>query len=197
MIIYGDLNSGNCLKVKYTADYLGLPYTWVPIDITKGESRTGEFLARNPQGQVPMIELPDGRALAQSNAIIRYLARDSALLPDDAFAQAKIDELLFWEQYSHEPYIAVCRFHMKYLGRPKEAREPQRVERGEAALDLMERLITRRDWFVGATMTIADVSLLAYTRLAHEGGFDLANRPSVRAWIARAERALGLEPASP
>ena len=128
-------------------------------------------------GQVPAIELDDGRCLAQSNAIIRFLARDSALLPEDGFAQAKIDELLFWEQYSHEPYIAVCRFHMVYLGRPKEAREPQRVERGEAALDLMEKLLAGRDWLVGSSMTIADIALLAYTRLAHEGGFDLAGRP--------------------
>ena len=167
----------------------------MPVDITKGESRTAAFLARNPQGQVPTIKLPDGRVLAQSNAIIRYLARGSALLPDDAFLQAKIDELLFWEQYSHEPYIAVCRFHMHYLGRPKEAREPARVERGEAALDLMDKLLTGRDWLVGTTMTIADVALVAYTRLAHEGGFDLAPRAAVRAWIARSEQALGLEPA--
>jgi glutathione S-transferase len=197
MIIYGDLASGNCLKVKYTADHLGLPYRWVAVDITKGESRTAAFLARNPQGQVPTIELADGRVLAQSNAIIRYLARGSALLPQDAFAQAKVDELLFWEQYSHEPYIAVCRFHMKYLGRPIEAREPARVERGEAALDVMDKLLAGRDWLVGTTMTIADIALLAYTRLAHEGGFDLAPRAAVRAWITRCEGALGLQPAVP
>jgi glutathione S-transferase len=193
MIIYGDLASGNCLKVKYTADHLRLPYTWVPVDITKGESRTPEFLARNPQGQVPTIELPDGRVLAQSNAIIRYLAHGTALLPGDAFAQAKVDELLFWEQYSHEPYIAVCRFHMRYLGRPKETRDQARVERGEAALGLMEKMLAERDWLVGPTMTIADVALVAYTRLAHEGGFDLAPRPAVRAWIGRCERTLGLQ----
>jgi glutathione S-transferase len=196
MIIYGDLASGNCLKVKYTADYLRLPYSWAPIDITKGESRTREFLARNPQGQVPTIELPDGRVLAQANAIIRYLARGSALLPGDAFAQAKVDELLFWEQYSHEPYIAVCRFHMKYLRRPKETREPARVERGEAALELMEKLLAGRDWLVGTTMTIADIALVAYTRLAHEGGFDLASRAAVRAWIGRCEQTLGLDAAA-
>jgi glutathione S-transferase len=195
MIIYGDLASGNCLKVKYTADHLHLPYTWVPIDITKGESRTSEFLRRNPQGQVPTIELTDGRVLAQSNAIVRYLARGSALLPDDAFAQAKVDELLFWEQYSHEPYIAVCRFHMRYLGRPKETRDQPRVERGEAALDLMEKLLAGRDWLVGPAMTVADIALVAYTRLAHEGGFDLAPRAAVRSWIGRCEQALGLETA--
>ena len=101
MKIYGDLGSGNCLKVKYTADHLGLSYDWVPIDILNNESRTPDFLARNPQGQVPVIEMDDGRTLAQSNAIIRFLAHGTALLPADPFAQAKVDEWLFWEQYSH------------------------------------------------------------------------------------------------
>ena len=196
MKIFGDLGSGNCLKVKYTADYLGLPYTWVPIDIMKGESRTPQFLARFPLGRIPAVELGDGRVLAESNAIVRYLARSSALLPDDAFTQAKIDELLFWEQYSHEPYVATTRYHIVYLKRSLDQREAWRVERGEAALDTMDRrLLVGRSWLVGETMTIADIVLLAYTRLAHEGGFDLSSRPNVRAWIARCEDALGLEPA--
>jgi glutathione S-transferase len=195
MKIYGDMGSGNCLKVKYTADRLGLAYEWVPIDIMKGESRTAEYLARFPMGQVPAVELDDGRTLAQSNAIIRFLARGSPLLPDDAFAQAKIDELLFWEQYSHEPYIATTRYHIVYLKRSLAQREHWRVERGEAALDLMERLLGRRGWFVGDSLTIADIALLAYTRLAHEGGFDLGPRRNVRAWIGRCEDVLGLEPA--
>jgi glutathione S-transferase len=111
----------------------------------KGESRVPAYLEKFPQGQVPAVELADGRTLAQSNAIIRFLARGSRLLPDDAYEQAKVDEWLFWEQYSHEPYVAVCRFHMKYLGRPKEAREAWRVERGEAALDLVEQQLRSRD----------------------------------------------------
>jgi glutathione S-transferase len=193
MKIHGDLISGNCLKVKYTADILGLRYAWVPVDVVKGETRTPAFLRLNPQGQVPVIELEDGRCLAQSNAIIRYLARDSALLPKDAFAQAKVDELLYWEQYNHEPYVAVCRFHMLYLGKPKDAREGWRVERGEKALDYMDRQLDGRKWFVGDAMTIADISLLAYTRLAHEGGFDLSSRANIRAWIGRCETALGLD----
>jgi glutathione S-transferase len=195
MKIYGDLQSGNCLKVKYTADHLGLTYTWVPVDITKGESRTADYLRLNPQGQVPALELDDGRSVGQSNAIIRYLARDSTLLPADAFAQAKVDELLFWEQYSHEPYIAVCRYQMFYLGKPKDAREGWRVERGEKALDYMNSHLDERKWFVGDAMTIADISLLAYTRLAHEGGFDLSRRGNVRSWISRCEAALALKPA--
>ena len=190
MQIYGDVISGNCLKVKWTADAVGRPYTWVPIDIMKGESRNAAYLAKFPQGQVPAVEFDDGRTLAQSNAIIRYLARGSHLLPDDGFAQAKIDEWLFWEQYSHEPYVAVCRFHMKYLGRSKAEREAWRVERGEKALDLIEQQLSGSDFLAGAGLTIADVAVVAYTRMADEGGFDLAERPGIRKWIARCESSL-------
>jgi glutathione S-transferase len=193
MKIYGDLGSGNCLKVKYTADLIGRAYTWVPIDVTKGQTRSAEFLAKFPMGQIPAVEFDDGRRLAQSNGIVRYLARGSALLPADPFVEAKIDELLFWEQYSHEPYLAVCRFHMLYLGRPKEAREPQRVERGEQALEFLDRLLAGRQWLVGETLSIADLVLLPYTRLAPEGGFDLSRRHNVRAWIQRCEKTLGLD----
>ena len=149
MKIFGDLGSGNCLKVKYTADHLGLPYTWEHVDIMKGETRTPESLTRFPLGRIPAVEFDDGRRLAESNAIIRYLARGSALLPDDAFVQAKIDELLFWEQYSHEPYVATTRYHMVYLKRSLDQREAWRVERGEAALDLMNRLLGGQEWLVG------------------------------------------------
>jgi len=195
MKIFGDLGSGNCLKVKYTADHLGLPYTWVPVDIMKGGTKTPEFLARFPIGRIPAVEFDDGRTLSESNAIIRYLARGSALLPDDAFTQAKVDELLFWEQYSHEPYVATTRYHIVYLKRSLDQREAWRVERGEAALDLMDDLLNEGAWLVGEAMTIADIALLPYTRMAHEGGFDLSSRPEVRAWIGRCEEALGLEPA--
>lgn len=192
MKIHGDINSGNCLKVKYTADLLGLEYEWIAIDVAKWETRTPAFLAMNPQGQVPVVDFGGGKVLAQSNAIIRYLARGSALLPDDAFTQAKIDEWLFWEQYSHEPYIAVCRYHMFYLGKSKESRDPARVERGEKSLSFMNEQLAGRRFLVGDTLTIADISLLAYTRLAHEGGFDLDARSNVRLWISRCERDLGL-----
>ena len=192
MRIFGDLGSGNCQKVKFAADYLGLPYTWEAIDITRGETRTPEFLARNPFGQVPVVEFDDGRCLAQSNAIVLHLARGTALVPADRFARAKADELLFWEQYSHEPYVAVARFQMVYLGKPASAREPRIVERGDKALDTMERLIAGRSYFVGEALSVADIALLPYTRLAHEGGFDLRSRPGVREWIARCERDLRL-----
>lgn len=192
MRIYGDTSSGNCLKIKCVADHLGLPYTWITVSALSGETKSQAFLQRNPMGQIPVIEFDDGRHFAQSNAIIRYLARGSALLPDDAFTQAKIDEWMYWEQYSHEPYIAVCRFHMHYQGKPKEAREAWRVERGEKALDLMESQLAGRPYLVGDTFTVADVSLFAYTRVAHEGGFDLASRPNVCNWIARCEKQLKL-----
>ena len=192
MRIYGDLNSGNCLKVKYTADYLGLDYEWIPIDITQGESRTSDFLRINPQGQVPAVQLEEERFLAQSNAIIRYLARGTVLLPGDPYLQAKVDEWLFWEQYSHEPYIAVCRFHMLYQGKSRETRASWRVERGELALDYMENHLAGRQWLAGDTFTIADISLLAYTRVANEGGFDLALRPQIRQWVQNCEQLLSL-----
>ncbi len=193
MKIHGDKISGNCLKVKYTADYLDLPYDWVDIDINTGESRTAKFLAMSPQGQVPVLELDDGRTLAQSNAIMRYLANNTALLPDSDFAVAKVDEAMFWEQYSHEPYIAVCRFQMLYAGKSASEREDWRVERGELALEYMNsHLSTREFWVDTAGISIADIALLAYTRVAHEGGFDLGKHAHIPRWITHCETALRL-----
>src|SRR6516165_7880772 len=191
MKIYGDLNSGNCLKVKWVCDRLALPYSWIAVDILKRETRNAEFLKLNGAGQVPVVEFDDGSTLAQSNAIIRYLARHSDLIPKDAFAAAKMDEWLFWEQYSHEPYIAVCRFQMLYQGKRRAAREAWRVERGEKAFDLMEGQLVGREWLATGRFTIADIALLPYSRLAHEGGFDLSGRPGLIAWISRCENALG------
>ena len=192
MKIFGDLNSGNCLKVKWVCDRLALPYDWIAIDTMKGETRTPQFLAMNGAGQVPVIELDDGRTLAQSNAIIRYLARGSDLIPADSFLAAKMDEWLFWEQYSHEPYIAVCRFQMVYLGKPAADLDPDKVKRGHAALARMEQQLAATPFLVSDTISLADVALLAYTRLAHEGGFDLSSYASIRHWIGAAERALNL-----
>ena len=120
MKIYGDSKSGNCLKVSWTADFLGRSYTWIETDIMQGESRTPDFLAMNPAGQVPVVVLEDGRTLAQSNAIILHLAEGSSLIPQDAYDRARMLEWLFWEQYSHEPYVAVARFQVRYLGKPVE-----------------------------------------------------------------------------
>jgi glutathione S-transferase len=197
MKICGDLNSGNCLKVKWTCDRLGLPYEWIAIDTMKGETRTPAFLALNPAGQVPVVAFEDGRSLAQSNAIIRYLARRSGLIPTDPWLEAKMDEWLFWEQYSHEPYIAVCRFQMVYLGKPASELDPDKVRRGHAALARMEQHLADSEFLAGARLSLADVALLAYTRMAEQGCFALKDYPAVRAWIARAEAGLGLPAFSP
>lgn len=192
LTIHGDSRSGNCLKVKWTAERLGLPYRWVEVDIMSGGSRTPEFLAMNPAGQVPLAILADGRPLAQSNAIILHLAEGSDLIPSDAYDRARMLEWMFWEQYSHEPCIAVRRFQRLFLGKPDAEIDPRLMERGLAALARVETGLRNAAFLVGERLSLADVALVAYTRLAHEGGFDLAGFPAVRAWIARVEEELGL-----
>lgn len=190
MKIYGDSISGNCLKVKWVADSLGLSYDWIETDIMAGQSRTPAYLAINPAGQVPAVVLDDGRPLAQSNAIILHLAHGSALIPPDAYDRARMMEWMFWEQYSHEPYVAVARFQVRYLGKAAGDLEPRIVERGKAALRRLEDGLSTTPFLVGQTLSLADVALVAYTRVAHEGGFDLTEYPRVGAWIGRVERAL-------
>jgi len=195
MKIYGDTNSGNCLKVKWVCDKLALPYRWIAVDTMKRETRTAEFLKLNSAGQVPAIEFDDGRTLAESNAIIRYLARGSDLIPADPYDAAKMDEWLFWEQNSHEPFVAGCRFQTVYLGKPVSDLDPDKVKRGYAALARMEHHLAATRFFVGDRISLADVALLAYSRVAHEGGFHLDGYASIRRWISEAERSLGLPPA--
>ena len=192
--IYGDSISGNCHKVKWTADLLGVAYEWIETSVLRGETRSAEFLALNPAGQAPVLVTERGRALAQSNAIILFLAEKHGgdLLPEKAFARAKVYEWLFWEQYSHEPYVAVRRFQKAYLGTPDENLDPKLLERGLAALALMDRRLNEERFIAGPDFTLADIALLAYTRLAPEGGFDLAAFPALRAWIARAEKRLDI-----
>lgn len=192
MKIYGDSKSGNCLKVKWVADFVGRPHLWIETDIMQGQSRTPEFLAMNPAGQVPAVILEDGRPLAQSNAIMLHLAEGSELIPQDPYDRARMLEWLFWEQYSHEPYIAVARFQVKYQGRPVAELEPRLVERGNAALARMELALGESPFLVGVRPTLADVALVAYTRMAEDGGFRLTDYPKVVAWIARVEQALNI-----
>lgn len=192
--IYGDSISGNCLKVKWTAQHLGIPHEWIEVDVVKGEARSTAIRAMNPAAQVPTILLEDGRALAQSNAIIVHLAEGSSLIPEDAYWRAKMFEWLFWEQYSHEPYVAVRRFQLHYLGKTAAELDPKLLERGEAALARMEAWLEASPYLVNGALTCADISLVAYTRLAHEGGFDLARFPAVKAWVATVDADLGLEP---
>lgn len=190
MRIYGDSISGNCLKVRWVAEYLGRSFDWVETDILKGESRTPEFLALNPVGQVPLVILDDGRPLAQSNAIILHLAEGSGLIPTDAYDRARMLEWMFWEQYSHEPYVAVARFQVRYAGKPVSELEPRLVERGKGALQRLEDGLALSTFLVGDAVSLADVALVAYTRVAHEGGFDLGDYPAVAAWVKRVEAAL-------
>ena len=159
----------------------------------KGETRTPDFLRLNPAGQVPLVVLEDGRTLAQSNAIMLYLAEGSDLIPADAFDRARMFEWMFWEQYTHEPAIAVRRFHKAYLNKPDDEIDPALMVRGRAALARMQAALSApgcAGWLAGDRASLADLALVAYTRVAHEGGFDLAEYPAVQAWVARVEATL-------
>jgi glutathione S-transferase len=193
--IYGNSVSGNCWKVKWTADALAIPNEWIEVAIFAGESRTPEFLALNPWGQVPTVILADGRVLTQSNAIILHLAEGSHLIPSDPYARAKMNEWLFWEQNSHETTIATRRAHVNYRGKTEAEIDPALLVRGNDALARMELQLQAAPFLVGDALTLADIALVAYTRVAHEGGFDLADYPNVTRWVARVEQALGIGPA--
>lgn len=192
LTLYGDSISGNCLKPKWTADLLGVPYDWRETSVIAAATRTAEFLALNPWGQVPLAVLADGRTLTQSNAIMLWLAEGSRLIPQDAWDRAQMFAWLFWEQYSHETSIAVRRFRVAFQKLPDSEIEPHLKTKGDAALAHMEASLAGRRYFVGDSLTCADIALVAYTRWAPSGGFDLAPLPNVRAWIARVERDLDL-----
>jgi glutathione S-transferase len=190
MRIYGDTISGNCLKVRWLCDRLALPYEWIETSALDGTTRGAQFLALNPAGQVPAIELDDGRVLGQSGAIMRYLARGSPLIPADPFEAVKMDEWLFWEQNNHEPNVAVCIADLCYRGKTVAELDPRRVANGKAALALMDQHLATRRFFVAQTLTLADIALVAYSRRAPDGNFDLAAHGHLRRWIADVERSL-------
>lgn len=192
LTVYGDIRSGNCLKVRWLLDRMELDYQWIETDVLSGATRSPEFLKMNPAGQLPTAVLADGRALAQSNAILVHMGEGSAWIPGDPFDRARMFEWLFWEQYSHEPYIAVARFQRTLGGRSAAEIEPRLMERGYAALDRMEAALAEGDWLAGDGPTLADLALVAYTRAAPEGGFDLEPYPCVRAWIGRVEAVFGI-----
>ena len=185
--VYGMKTSGNCYKVQLLLEQIGRPYRWIEIDSTTGQTRTPEYLARNPNGKVPLLELDDGRRLAESNAILCYLAEGTPLLPTDAWQRAEMLQWLFFEQYSHEPCVAVARFICLWLAddHPRTAELPRLRERGYQALDVMERHLTGREFFVGSGYGVADIALFAYTHAAADGGFDLSRYPAITAWLAR------------
>jgi glutathione S-transferase len=193
LTVYGDSISGNCLKIKFVADRLGIPYNWVEVSVLAKETRTPEFLAMNPAGQVPVVRFADNNVLAQSNAIILHLAEGSTLIPADAFERAQMYQWLFWEQYSHEPAIAVLRFQKHYLNKPDSEIDPALPKRCAAVLTLMNNHLAGRSHFVGGALSLADVALVAYTRFAHQAGLDLAQYPGVRAWVRRIETELKIE----
>lgn len=192
LTVYGDNRSGNCLKVKWLLDHRRLDYRWVDVDVMGGGARSPAILALNPAAQVPLVVLDDGRALAQSNALLMYFGEGTPLIPADAYDRARMLEWMFWEQYSHEPYIAVARFQRVYLGKPAKEIDPKLMERGRAALDRMELALTGQPWLAGPAVSLADIALVAYTRVAHEGGFDLAPYPAVSGWVSRVEQAVGI-----
>jgi len=185
--VYGMADSGNCYKVKLALEQLGKPYRWVEVDSTKGGTRTKEFLAMNPNGKVPTLQLEDGGFLPESNAILYYLAEGTPLLPADKLGRARALQWMFFEQYSHEPYIAVARFILRYLpgGHARRAELPRLQERGHQALAVMEQHLAGAPYFAGGGYSVADIALYAYTHCAADGGFDLARYPALRAWLGR------------
>lgn len=187
--LYSMQNSGNCYKLRLAMAQLAVPFRLSDIDILASESRTPEFLAINPNGRVPTLVLDDGRALPESNAALWYLAEGSDLLPEDRFARARALQWMFFEQYSHEPYIAVARFwlHIKPGGAQEKTAADFAfwTDRGNQALAVMETHLAENDFFAGGTYSIADIALYAYTHVADEGGFDLAPYPNLRGWLER------------
>jgi glutathione S-transferase len=185
--VWGDVYSGNCFKVKLLLEQLQRPYEWIHVDILDRQSRTPEFLAMNPNGRIPLLQTSDGVYLPESNAILHYLADSTWMLPTDRLAHAQVLQWMFFEQYSHEPYVATARYIVRYLGRPADRAEilKQKMSPGYAALDVMESHLNSRAYFVGEKYSIADIALYAYTHVAGEGDFDLSGYPAILAWIER------------
>jgi glutathione S-transferase len=188
LTLYDYMDSGNGYKCRLVLAHLGLPFKLIERDILKGETRTSEFLKRNPNGRIPTLEIEDGSHLFESGAIIWYLAEGTKLAPRDRKARAETLQWMFFEQYSHEPYIAVARFWKHYLPKLSPLQEmdlPNKMKGGYAALDVMERHLATRRFFVDETFGLADVALYAYTHVAHEGEFDLSKYANINAWMAR------------
>jgi len=187
LTLYDNLDSGNGYKVRLLLSLLGQPYRWVELDLERGETRTPQFLAKNPNGRVPVLELEDGSCLAESDAILWYLAEGTPFVPEDRLARAQVLQWMFFEQYSHEPYVATSRYILRHLppDHPRRTELPQRLERARAALEVMERHLEWRRWFVADRYTVADIALYANTHVAHEASLALEPWPKVRAWLER------------
>jgi glutathione S-transferase len=197
--LYGMTGSGNCYKPALAMSQLGIAFRWQEVEMLKGATRTPEYLALNPNGKVPLLCLPDGRLLAESNAMLCYLAEGSPLLPAERYAHALALQWLFFEQYSHEPYIATVRFWVRYLHKQDEWRTKigEAMEKGYAALGVMEQQLGRTPFLAGDGYTIADIALYAYTHVADQGGYTLESYPQVRAWLQRVAQQPGYVPMEP
>lgn len=196
MKLYDDPDSGNGYKVRLLLSLLATPYDLVEVDAIGGETRKDAFLKLNPNGRIPLLELDDGTHLPESNAILFYLAEGTAYLPDDRLGRARALQWMFFEQYSHEPYIAVLRYWTRHTDKTpqNEPQWPAREQAGYAALGVMEQALGTSDWIAGSRPSIADISLYAYTHVADQGGFDLAGFPGVRAWLGRVAGLPGYAP---
>lgn len=191
LTLHDNLGSGNAYKVRLLLSHLGRPFRRIEYDVTTGETRTPDYLSLNPNGRVPALEFENGRVLAESNAILFHLAEGTAYLPQDAFARAQALQWMFFEQYSHEPYIAVVRYWHHFIWDQVEGDDymerqlRERTEKGYAALDVMEGHLAKQDFFAGGAYSIADIALYAYTHVADEGEFDLSRYAAIRRWLDR------------
>lgn len=185
--VYGMKASGNCYKVQLLLEILAKPYRWVEMNSAAGETRTAQYLAKNPNGKVPLLETETGQYLPESNAILCYLANNTNLFPGERWLQANVLQWLFFEQYSHEPYVAVARFIKKYLpdNHERHADLPRLLDRGYQALSVMDKHLAQQDYLVDSGFTIADIALFAYTHDAAIGGFDLSRYPHIQSWLQR------------
>ena len=194
--LFDNLPSGNGYKVRLLLRMLDVPFERLEVDIVRGESRTLEFLAKNPEGRIPVLQLDDGTFLFESNAILCYLAEGTPFLPSERLDRARVLQWMFWEQYSHEPNIATVRHCVKHIGVPEEKRAlfEQKRTLGLRALSVMESHLENRSWFAAGRFTVADIALYAYTHVAPEGGFDLTPYPQVRSWLGRVRERPGMTP---
>ncbi len=191
--VYGDIKSGNCYKIALLFSQLGIEHNWKEVLVVKGETKTSDFLALNPAGQIPVVILDGGEVLTQSNAVLNYFAEGTGLMPQEALPKARVQEWQFFEQYNHEPTIAVRRFIRKFLGLPadRKAQYDSLEDAGYRALQVLENRLAKHDFLVGDSYSVADISLYAYTHVADEGGFDLSRVPSVSTWLDRVRQQPG------
>ncbi|KZX61693.1 glutathione S-transferase [Alcanivorax sp. HI0033] len=190
LTLYEFSSSGNCYKLRLAMTQLGIAFRRIEKDITRGETRTADFLAINPNGRIPVLVTPEGQVLPESNAALWYLARESQFMPKDAFQQAQVLQWMFFEQYNHEPNIATSRYWIHVLGEREKYAEAllEKQQKGHDALGVMEAHLSGRDFFVGSDYSIADIALYAYTHVADQGGFSLDAYPEIRGWLERVER---------